>query len=102
MNFDTRTILDLINLDDLLRNNIVSILDEETELSKKKKTTNKPNDLTIDFASYVINVKPAIKDCLRLFLKKDLKRLGLPILKGVVNINNISYEDIVDNVRNSK
>ena len=39
MNFDTRTILDLINLDDLLRNNIVSILDEETELSKKKKTT---------------------------------------------------------------
>lgn len=102
MNCDTRTVLDLIHLDNQLREDILSILIEEEQLlnnSSKQKST-KSSSIKTNF-SYE-SAFPLIEDCIKMFLRKDLKRIGLSILKGYVNLNNVSYKEIVDSVRNLK
>lgn len=91
MNFDTRTVLDLISLDTTLREDIESILIQEERLLKKNK-----KEFSYD------STYPEIEECIKLFLRKDLKRVGLPILKGSINLNNVSYKDIIDSIRNIK
>lgn len=102
MNFDTRTVLDLIHLDNQLRDNILSILIEEEQLlnnNSKKKSAKSPNIKT-DF-SYE-SAFPLIHDCIKSFLRKDLKRIELSILKGSIDLNNVSYQEVVDSIINLK
>ena len=102
MNFDTRTVLDLISLDTQLKEEILSILiEEEKLLSKKiKKNSTKSPDSKTEL-SYESTI-PTIQDCLKMFLRKDLKRIELSILKGSIDLNKVSYQEIIDSVRNLK
>lgn len=95
MNFDTRTVSDLIYLNDDLRFEIISILEEEEFISKKNGINTIINENRFVSAGFVSVVLPSIKDCLKSFMKKDLNKIGLSVLKGTIDFNNVDYKHIV-------
>lgn len=96
MNFDTRTINDLIQLDADLKFEILSILEDEKFISKKNGINNKINDSKFISDGFVFVIEPNIKDCLKTFMKKDLNKIGLSVLKGTIDLNNVDYKYIVN------
>ena len=96
INFDTRTVNDLINLDDDLKYQIISIVNEEEYIYKKNKINHLVNDYHFISDDYLNAILPNIKDCLKSFIKKNLNKMGLSDLKGVINLNNVDYGYIVN------
>lgn len=96
INFDTRTINDLIHLDEDLKFEINSIIQEEEFISKKNTINSILNDYEFITDDILDTVLPDIKDCLKSFMKKNLNKIGLPVLKEVVNLNNVDYRYIVN------
>lgn len=96
INFDTRTINDLIHLDEDLKFEINSIIQEEEFISKKNTINSILNDYEFITDDILDTVLPDIKDCLKSFMKKNLNKIELPVLKEVVNLNNVDYRYIVN------
>ena len=95
MNFDTRTIIDLIKLNDNLKNDMLLILEEERSLIKKTNHKKIVDDNTIKSDIFFENTIPQLKDCLKSFLKSGLNGMNLLILRGIININNVDYLNVV-------
>ncbi len=90
MNFDTRTIMDIIELNDSLKDELFEIIFEEQIFFKKKYRLN------VD--EFSLMIMPTIKDVLTRFFKKGLTDMDLPVLKGTININNVDYTYLVNKV----
>ena len=91
MNFDTRTIIDLTRFDEELTEDLRYTIAEEQRFSEKIQQ--------YDYDIFVDSISPLIKDKLKLFLKNNLKKIGLPILKGFVNIENVDYKVFVNEIQ---
>lgn len=91
MNFDTRTIIDVIKLNVSASEDFISTIKEEQIFSE--------NIEQYDYDIFVDSIVPLLKDKLKLFLKKNLKDIGLPILKGAVKIENIDYKVFVNEIQ---
>jgi len=91
MNFDTRTILDITKLDLNFTDDLRNIISEEQTFSEKIQQ--------YDYDVFVDSISPLLKDKIKVFLKKNLKEIGLPILKGTVNIENIDYKQFVNEIQ---
>lgn len=91
MNFDTRTIVDLVKLNEELIEDFKYTIAEEQRFSEKIHQ--------YDYDIFVDSISPLLKDQLKLFLKKNLKNIGLPILKDLVKIDNIDYKVFVNEIQ---
>jgi hypothetical protein len=91
MNFDTRTVIDLIKLDQELLEDLRYTIAEEQRFSE--------NIEQYDYDVFVDSISPLIKDILKKFIKTKLKSIGLPILKGIVSIDNIDYKIFVNEIQ---
>jgi hypothetical protein len=91
MNFDTRTIIDLIKLDSDLTEDLRYTIMEEQKFSEKIQQ--------YDYDIFVESISPLLKDVIKSFIKKNLKGIGLPILKGVINTNNVDYKIFVNEIQ---
>lgn len=90
MNFDTRTVMDIIQLNDELKDELFEIVFQEQMFSEKYDSLN--------MSKFADTITPLIKDALKKFFKKGLTKMGLPVLKGTVNINNVDYTHLVNEV----
>jgi hypothetical protein len=91
MNFDTRTILDIISLNGELKESLFEIVLTEQESLDDKDEFNE--DVLLNSAI------PVIKNRLKDFLfRKELTNMELGILKGIININNIDYKFLIREV----
>lgn len=90
MNFDTRTVMDIIQLNDELKDELFEIIFQEHLFNEKY------NMLNTDKFSDAIS--PLIKDSLKKFFKRGLTGMGLSVLKGTININNVDYDYLVNEV----
>jgi hypothetical protein len=91
MNFDTRTVIDLIKLDQELLEDLRYTIAEEQRFSE--------NIEQYDYDVFVDSISPLIKDILKKFIKTKLKSIELPILKGIVSIDNIDYKIFVNEIQ---
>jgi hypothetical protein len=91
MNFDTRTVLDIISLNEKLKETLFEIVLTEQESLDDIDQFNE--DVLLNSAT------PIIKNKLKDFLfRKELTDMGLGILKGTININNIDYKSLIREV----
>ena len=90
MNFDTRTVIDIIQLSDELKKELQSAVGDELAFLL---STNDFTDEDLFNAVY-----PTIKDALKTFLKNKLKTVYLPILKNTVNLNSVDYKYLIDHI----
>jgi hypothetical protein len=93
MNFDTRTVIDLISLDDGLKEKLQDTVDEE--LLMFQSTDAFTDDEFID------SVIPHIKDYLKISIKKNLKTLDLDFIKKMINLDNVDYKKLIDYINKS-
>lgn len=91
MNFDTRTIIDMVKLYKDLTQEIQNIIKEEQLFSEKINQ--------YDYDIFVDSIVPLIKDKLKFFIKKNLKDIGLPVLRDVINIDNVDYKIFVNEMQ---
>jgi hypothetical protein len=91
MNFDTRTIIDMARLDVNLTEDLRYTIAEEQRFSEKIQQ--------YDYDIFVDSISPLLKDKLKSFLKRNLSSINLPILKGMVNINNVDYKIFVNEIQ---
>jgi hypothetical protein len=91
MNFDTRTIIDLIKLDEDLTEDLRYTIVEEQRFSEKIQQ--------YDYDIFVDSISLLLRDKIKFFLKNKLKQIGLPILKGLVKIENIDYKVFVNEIQ---
>jgi hypothetical protein len=93
MNFDTRIVLDIFNLDSKLKEDVQTIIKEEELFS----------DIIgkVDSDYFLDSVAPLIKDKLKQYMKRDIKNLDLPFIKSLINITNVDYRIIIDDVSES-
>lgn len=87
MNFDTRTVLDLMIIDPDLERNISAIVDGEKFLwtSYGKESQNE----------FVKSVIPLVKDEIHFYLKTRLYRIKMSFLKNMINLENIDYFHLI-------
>ncbi len=91
MNFDTRTIIDIISLNAELKESLFEIVLTEQESLEDQDQFNE--DVLLNSAV------PVIKNRLKDFLfRKELTNMELGILKGLININNIDYKFLIREV----
>ena len=90
MNFDTRTVIDIIQLSDELKKELQSAVGDELAFLLST------NDFTDE--DLLNAVYPTIKDALKTFLKNKLKTVYLPILKNTVNLNSVDYKYLIDHI----
>lgn len=91
MNFDTRTIIDLVKLDETFTEDFKLMVIEEQRFSEKIEQ--------YDYDVFVDSIVPLLKDRLKFFIKNNLKKIGLPILKGRVNIDNVDFKLFVNEIQ---
>ena len=90
MNFDTRTVIDIIQLSDELKKELQSAVGDELAFLLST------NDFTDE--DLLNAVYPTIKDALKTFLKNKLKKVYLHILKNTVNLNSVDYKYLIDHI----
>jgi hypothetical protein len=91
MNFDTRTVIDLINLNNEFKESLFEIILEEQSMI----------DSTDEFRDkiFIETVTPIIKSRIKDFLfRKELTKMNLGILKGTINLNNVDYKHLIEDV----
>jgi len=91
MNFDTRTIIDLIELNLDIANDIRKTIKEEQKFSEKIHQ--------YDYDIFVDSISSLLKDIIKCFLKKNLKDIDLSILKNMITIDNIDYKIFVNEIQ---
>ena len=90
MNFDTRTVTDLISLDSDLKDALRMVIDQEQLFSENVGQFN--DDVFIE------SITPLLKDHLKSFLKKDIKKMELPFVNNMINLNNIDYKFLIEEI----
>ena len=87
MNFDTRTILDVILLDPDLESILTALVDAEKVLWVNSGKTSENE--------FVRSVIPLVKDELNFYMKIRIHRLKLGFLKKMVNLNKVDYYQLI-------
>jgi hypothetical protein len=87
MNFDTRTVLDLMIIDPDLERNISAIVDGEKFLWVSNGNTSQ-ND-------FVRSVIPLVKDELKFYMTTRLYKIKLGFLKKIVNLDKVDYYHLI-------
>ena len=87
MNFDTRTVLDLMILDPDLELNISALVDAEKYLWIDSGKTSE-ND-------FVRSVIPLVKDELNFYMKNRLYRLKMTFLRKMIDLNKVDYYHLI-------
>ena len=95
MNFDTRTIIDLIKLNDKLKDTMLLILEEEISFNKRIVKKQKVEKYVDDSSTFSDTIIPQMKDCIKVFLKKELKDVDLSIIGELITINNVDYSIVI-------
>jgi hypothetical protein len=90
MNFDTRTVLDLITLDSDLELNISAMVDAEKYLWVTSGKTSE-ND-------FVRSVIPLVKDELNFYMKNRLYRIKMTFLKNLIDLDKVDYYHLIPSV----
>lgn len=88
MNFDTRTVTDLISLSEKLKKQMQTSIDEEFLLFD--------GDERFTEETFAELLTPILKDQLKQFIKTDLKKMDLLFLKKMIDINKVNYKEVVD------
>ena len=92
MNFNTRTIVDLINLDYDLKSKLNSIIDDERLFLLSM------NDASIDEVDFIITISPIIHETLKRYVKIDLRGTDLSFLNGMINLNEVDYKMVFESI----
>jgi hypothetical protein len=87
MNFDTRTVLDLMILDPDLERNISAIVDAEKVLWVSNGNTSQNE--------FVRSVIPLVKDEIKFYISTRLYRLKMNFLKKLINLDNVDYYQLI-------
>jgi len=87
MNFDTRTVLDIILLDQSLESVLTALVDAEKVLWVKSGKTSENE--------FVKSVIPLVKDELSFYMKNRLHRMKLGFLKKMVNLDKVDYFHLI-------
>lgn len=90
MNFDTRTVFDLMSIDPDLERNLSAIIDAEKYLWTSSGKTSE-ND-------FVRSVIPMVKDEIRFYLKNRAHRIKLGFLKGMIDTDKIDYFHLIPSI----
>lgn len=90
MNFDTRTALDLFQLDSDLKAIVASIIDGERILWEETQSTSQN-----DFVRHVI---PLVKDELKFYLKTYAYRKKLSFIRPLIDLDKIDYYRLIPEV----
>jgi len=87
MNFDTRTVLDLILIDSDLERNLTAIIEGEKYIwtSVGNKSEN----------AFVKSVIPLVKDELKFYLKNRLFRQKLSFLSKLIDLDKVDYFHLI-------
>lgn len=92
MNFNTRTIVDLINLDYDLKSKLNSIIDDERLFLLSM------NDASIDEVDFIITISPIMHETLKRYVKIDLRGTDLSFLNGMINLNEVDYKMVFESI----
>lgn len=88
MNFNTRIVLDLISLSEPLKESINNFIDNQLLLSSG--IENFTEELFIE--KLTIPIKQLLID----FIQKDLKDMGLDIIKKYIDLNGVEYDVLIN------
>lgn len=88
MNFDTRTVTDIISLSEKLKKQMQTSIDEEFLLFD--------GDERFTEETFAELLTPILKDHLKVFIKSDLKKMDLLFLKKMIDINKVNYKEVID------
>ena len=92
MNFNTRTILNLIELDSDLKSKLNRIIDDERLFVLSM------DDASIDEANFIITIYPIIHETLKRYVKIDLRGTDLSFLNGMINLNEVDYKMVFESI----
>lgn len=92
MNFDTRTVIDLITLNDSLKNKLFEVIDSELLLF------NYSNDVERDEDEFALTIAPLLKRHIEKFFKVEFKKSDLFLIRKTINLKNVNYKQLVDNI----
>lgn len=87
MNFDTRTVLDVILLDPDLESILTALVDAEKFIWIKSGKTSE-ND-------FVRSIIPLIKDELKFYMKTRLFKMKLSFLNTIVDLDKVDYYHLI-------
>lgn len=87
MNFDTRTIFDIIVLDPDLESVLTALVDGEKILWIRSGKTSE--------SDFVKSVIPIVKDELRFYMKTRLYKMKLGFLKNMINLEKVDYFQLI-------
>ena len=88
MNFDTRTVLDIILLDPALETILTALVDAEKSLWIKSGGTSENE--------FVRSVMPLVKDELKFYMKNRIHRvIKLIFLKKLVDLDKVDYYHLI-------
>ena len=90
MDFNTRTIIDLMELDIELKNDLTSIIDEEQLFSDNLSVFNSDE--------FIKSVSPLLHDRLKTFIKRELTKHNLAIIKKTIDLNSVDYSTVVNHI----
>ena len=90
MNFNTNLVLDLISIEADLKDKINYLIDGELLVS---------NDVDeFNDQLFIEKITPLIKKELNIFLKNGLSTMGLGIIRSYINLDNIDYKFLLENI----
>jgi hypothetical protein len=93
MNFDTRTVIDIISINKDLKDKLCGSIDSELlELSYES-----PEEFTDE--DLFVSLKPIFQAYISRFFKNDLKNTDLAFVKKLINLKNINYRVLIDEVK---
>lgn len=92
INFDTRTVIDLITLNDSLKNKLFEVIDSELLLF------NYSNDVERDEDEFALTIAPLLKRHIEKFFKVEFKKSDLFLIRKTINLKNVNYKQLVDNI----
>jgi hypothetical protein len=88
MNFDTRTVRDLIYLDQSLKSDLLNCIDEELIFSSGRDF--------FDEDEFAEVLKPLFQDYLKNFMKKKLSKMKLNFVRSMIDLNKVDYKYLID------
>lgn len=87
MNFDTRTVLDIISLDGKFAKEVEDMILEEKKLWTKAGMTSN-ND-------FIKSILPSVKDEIKTGVIRSLNSLKLPHISNYIDYNNVDYFQLI-------
>lgn len=87
MNFDTRTVLDVILLDPNLEDVLAALIDAEKILWTKSGNTSENE--------FVRSIIPLVKDEINFYVKTRMYRQNLGFLSTIINLDKVDYYHLI-------